>query len=170
MDTLYTLFVSLLSAINDDYYYYYYYYIHRLHTYVRTYVHTYIHVIKFTQHDFKIISLNCQSLSAKIDNLKILMHNLDNQQVYIDAICLQESWLSDLSDLSLLHIEGYQLISMAKHCSAHSGLYLSNKYQHKVLNIHEQSNLWDGQLIKFVLADWKVKTPCHANCVFINKC
>ena len=108
-------------------------------------------VIKFKQHDFKIISLNCQSLSAKIDNLKILMHNLDNQQVYIDAICLQESWLSDLSDLSLLHVEGYQLISMAKHCSAHSGLviYLSNKYQHEVLNnIHEQSNLWDGQFIK----------------------
>ena len=26
MDTLYTLFVSLLSAINDYYYYYYYYY------------------------------------------------------------------------------------------------------------------------------------------------
>ena len=107
-------------------------------------------VIKFKQHDFKIITLNCQSLSAKIDNLKILMHNLDNQQVYIDAICLQESWLSDLSDLSLLHVEGYQLISMAKHCSAHSGLviYLSNKYQHEVLNIHEQSNLWDGQFIK----------------------
>ena len=107
-------------------------------------------VIKFKQHDFKIISLNCQSLSAKIDNLKMLMHNLDNQQVYIDAICLQESWLSDLSDLSLLHVEGYQLISMAKHCSAHSGLviYLSNKYQHEVLNIHEQSNLWDGQFIK----------------------
>ena len=78
------------------------------------------------------------------------MHNLDNQRVYIDAICLQESWLSDLSDLSLLHVEGYQLISMAKHCSAHSGLviYLSNKYQHEVLNIHEQSNLWDGQFIK----------------------
>ena len=60
------------------------------------------------------------------------------------------SWLSDLSDLSLLHIDGHQLISMAKHCSAHSGLviYLSNKYQHEVLNIHEQSNLWDGQFIK----------------------
>ena len=28
MDTLYTLFVSLLSAINDYYYYYYYYYIY----------------------------------------------------------------------------------------------------------------------------------------------
>ena len=80
----------------------------------------------------------------------MLMHNLDNQQVYIDAICLQESWLSDLSDLSLLHVEGYQVIAMAKHCCAHSGLviYLSNKYQHEVLNIHEQSNLWDGQFIK----------------------
>ena len=50
----------------------------------------------------------------------------------------------------LLHIEVYQLISIAKHCSAHSGLviYLSNKCQHEVLNIHEQSNLWDEQFIK----------------------
>ena len=41
---------------------------------------------------------------------------------------------------------------MAKHCCAHSGLvkliYLSNTYQHEVLNIHEQSNLWDGQFVK----------------------
>ena len=75
---------------------------------------------------------------------------MDNQHVSIDAICLQESWLSDHSDLSLLELDGYQLISVAKHCSAHSGLviYLNNKYQYKVLNIHEQSNLWDGQFVK----------------------
>ena len=107
-------------------------------------------VIKLKQSDFKIISLNCQSLYAKIDNLKIFLRNLDNQHVSIDAICLQESWLSDHSDLSLLELDGYQLISVAKHCSAHSGLviYLNNKYQYKVLNIHEQSNLWDGQFVK----------------------
>ena len=47
-------------------------------------------------------------------------------------------------------MEGYQLISITKHCSALSGfvIYLSNKCQHEVLNIHEQSNLWDGQFIK----------------------
>ena len=40
----------------------------------------------------------------KNDNLKIVIHNLDNPQVSIDAICLQESWLSDQSDLSLLQV------------------------------------------------------------------
>ena len=25
------------------------------------------------------------------------------------------------------------------------------------------------KIVKVVLADWKVKTPCHANVVFINK-
>ncbi len=55
-----------------------------------------------------------------------------------------------MSDLSLLQIQGYQLMSMAKHYSAHSGLviYFSNKYQHEVLNIYEQSNLWYGQCIQ----------------------
>ena len=43
-------------------------------------------LIKYKQHDFKIINLNRQSISAKIDNLKIVIHNLDNQQVSIDSL------------------------------------------------------------------------------------
>ena len=32
------------------------------------------------------------------------------------------------------------------------------------------SNRVNLNLIKVVLAEWKLKTPCHANGVFINKC
>ena len=35
------------------------------------------YVITFKIHDYKIMSLNCQSLPAKIGNLKMLIHNLD---------------------------------------------------------------------------------------------
>ena len=60
-------------------------YLHHFQTTIAEYIHTTPNSIQchFKQHDFKIISLNCQSLSAKIDNLTILMHNLDNQ--HLDA-------------------------------------------------------------------------------------
>ena len=65
------------------------------------------------QNDFTILSLNCQSLSAKIDGLKILVKYVENS-CKIGAICLQETWLSNDSDTSLLTIEGYNLISVGK--------------------------------------------------------
>ena len=37
-----------------------------------------------------ILSLNCQSLSAKIDNLKVLINQINNQHK-LSAICLQET-------------------------------------------------------------------------------
>ena len=101
------------------------------------------------QNDFTILSLNCQSLSAKIDGLKILLNNVENN-CKIGAICLQESWLSTESDTSLLKIEGYNLISVGKTCSAHGGLaiYLNDEMNYKILNLYEQSNIWEGQFIE----------------------
>ena len=46
------------------------------------------------QNDFTILSLNCQSLSAKIDGLKILLKDVENS-CKIGTICLQETWLSN---------------------------------------------------------------------------
>ena len=64
--------------------------------------------------DFTILSLNCQILSAKIDGLKIILTNGENN-CKIGAICLQESLLTNESDTSLLKTEGYNLIFSVKH-------------------------------------------------------
>ena len=50
--------------------------------------------LNFKKNDFTILSLNCQSISAKFDNLKIFFENVDQ----FSAVCLQESWLSTVSD------------------------------------------------------------------------
>ena len=102
--------------------------------------------LNIKKNDFTILSLNFQSISAKFDNLKIFFENLDQ----FSAVCLQESWLSTVSDTSLYQLEGYNLISVGKVCSAHSGLmiYLKKEYAYKILQIHEQSDLWDGQFIE----------------------
>ena len=42
-----------------------------------------------------------------------------------------------------------------------------------VANLHDLLTIWSNMkcvTVKVVLAAWKVKTPCHANGVFINKC
>ena len=52
--------------------------------------------------EFCILSLNIQSLNAKFDELVILLHSLTNCK--FSAICIQETWLTDKSDLSLFKI------------------------------------------------------------------
>ena len=63
---------------------------------------------------FNILSLNCQSINAKFDQLKLLLRMLGQDDNSFDAICLQESWLSDNSNTNLLQIDGYHLISQGK--------------------------------------------------------
>ena len=102
--------------------------------------------LNIKKNDFTIISLNCQSVSAKFDNLKIFFVNLDK----LSAVCLQESWLSTVSDTSLYQLEGYNLISVGQVCSAHSGSYdiFKKEYAYTILPVHEQADLWDGQFIE----------------------
>ena len=98
---------------------------------------------------FNILSLNCQSLHAKFSELQIYLEAFINRNVNIDIICLQETWLSEQCDVSLLSLEGYNFIMKGKHCSAHGGvaIYLHTKYNYKILNICD-SDTWDGQFIE----------------------
>ena len=76
---------------------------------------------KKSQH-FSIYSLNCQSLNAKINQIKLKIEYLRENGVELGAICLQETWLSDDSGTSLLQTDGYQLISQGKTCTSHGVL------------------------------------------------
>ena len=50
---------------------------------------------------FCILSLNCQSINAKFDQLNIKIQQLKSNGYEFSAICLQEAWLSSDSDTSL---------------------------------------------------------------------
>ena len=84
---------------------------------------------------FNVLSLNCHSINAKIDQLKIKLKQWKNLNCEFSVICLQETWLSDNSDTSLIQIDNYTLISKGKTCSTHVGLliYLHNTYHYKTL-------------------------------------
>ena len=59
---------------------------------------------------FLILTLNIQSINAKFNDLFPVINNLTSQGLYFGTICLQETWTSSNSDLSLLQLPGYQLI------------------------------------------------------------
>ena len=81
---------------------------------------------------FNILSLNIQSINAKFDQLQLMLRNLHEQNCEFSAICLQETWLSDSSDISHLLLDNYNLISQGARISSHSGLgiYLHKKFSY----------------------------------------
>ena len=101
---------------------------------------------------FNIFSLNCQSINAKIDEIKIKIKQMESVNSTFDAICLQESWLSNNADLSLFKLDNYNIISKVKTCSAHGGLviYLHNSYRHKNILTNVKSDIWEGQFISVI--------------------
>ena len=58
--------------------------------------------------------------------------------------------MSDNSDTSLLRLDGYNLISQGKICTTHGGLaiYLSDKYNYKLLSLHKYPEIWESQFIE----------------------
>lgn len=115
----------------------------------------FIRLLNDSPNTFKIISLNCQSLNAKFEMLKTYVELYNDSNSKIDVICLQETWLSGDSDLSLFQLPGYKLISVGKLCSAHSGiaLYLRDIYEFKLLDIGISSEFWDAQFIEISVFD-----------------
>ena len=86
---------------------------------------------------FKILSLNCQSINAKIDNLKLLLNHYTDSECEFHAICFQETWLADDSDTSLLQLDGYHLISKGKTYSPRGSLLidLKNNIKFEIIDI-----------------------------------
>ena len=75
-----------------------------------------------------ILSLNCQSLNAKFNELQIFIEEMCHNQ--FGVICLQESWLDDNFEYSMFNLRNYSMIKQGKLCSEHGGLiiYVHDKY------------------------------------------
>ena len=99
---------------------------------------------------FSILSLNCQSINAKFDQLNIKVQQLKSNGYKFSAICLQETCLSSDSDTSLFKIDGYKLTSQGKMCSSHGGLaiYINEKFNFSTIDLNINSQIWEGQFIE----------------------
>ena len=54
-----------------------------------------------------ILSIDTQSLNSKYDELVLLLNIAHGQNIRFHVICVQETWLSETSDYSLVAIDGY---------------------------------------------------------------
>ena len=121
-----------------------------------------INLFKDDTHNFIVLSLNIQSLRAKFDQLSVLLSHFENF-FKISAICLQETWLSEDSDLSCLSLPNYNFIHKAKRVSEHGGLgiFLHNDYTFKELKSTKMSELFEAQFIA-------VNNDMYANNIIIG--
>ena len=99
---------------------------------------------------FSVFSINAQSLYAKFDQILAVITDLENNGFRFSALCVQETWLDEHSDTSLLQIPGYSLINCGRVCSAHGGLaiYLHEKYTFHICDLFKKSDIWEGLFIE----------------------
>jgi len=102
------------------------------------------------QNVFSILSLNCQSLSAKFNELKIYVEQFEESKCPFRVICLQETWLTDDHNVSLFQLDGYAFIHRARASSSHGGvaIYLRKDLEYKILPINGDQEIWDGLFIE----------------------
>ena len=107
-------------------------------------------IFRKNPNDFLIMSLNVQSIHAKFSNIFPIISSLSASGLYFGAICLQETWLADDADLSLLQLPGYKIIHQGKKCTRSGGLiiYLNEKFSFKNRKLYDKSTIWEGQFIE----------------------
>ena len=94
---------------------------------------------------FSILSLNVQSIFAKFDNLLCTLDILSSRDVSFSAICLQECWLHEDHDLSILEIPNYQMVAKTRKCCGHGGLliYLHQDFTYTEIKTPD-SDIWES--------------------------
>ena len=105
--------------------------------------------------NFTLLTLNSQSLYAKFYDLDIILNHFSEKSVEIGAICIQETWLADNADTSLLNIENFNLITQGYSSTTHGGLalYVNSKYNtEKIISIN-RSSVCEALFIKLSAGD-----------------
>lgn len=105
---------------------------------------------KTANNQFTIFDLNVQSIHAKIEEIRLFLHTLSNDNFYFDALCFQETWLSENDNTSLIEIDGYNLIHQGKSCSTHAGLaiYIRNIHSYDHYLSETNSAVWEALFVK----------------------
>ena len=111
-----------------------------------------------------ILSLNCQSLNAKFNELQIFIEEMCHDQ--FGVICLQESWLADNFEYSMFNLRNYSMIKQGKLCSEHGGLiiYVHDRYDISApLTLIDSVSGW-----KYLCIEISQKAPYPQKYVIVN--
>ena len=115
---------------------------------------------------FITLSINIESISSKFNKLTAFLETLSKENCFLDAILIQESWLSDEdckanSTINLFSIPGYQTIPLGRKCGRKGGLiiYLRDHYTYELRDLYKTSTDWEGQFIDITHIDKVKLTP-----------
>ena len=99
-----------------------------------------------------ILDLNIQNIYAKFDEFESFVERV-TQTNPISAICLNECWINEQSDLSLVQLRNYNMFyqSGSRVGHGHCGLviYVHEQYQCKEITLNQESSNWDYLCIEF---------------------
>ncbi len=99
--------------------------------------------LQVCKNTFTIFSTNRQSINAKIVELRLSIEHLKTFNFMLSVICIQESWLSEGADTSLIHGKSY---------SSKRGviIYLNENVNYKLkLNLFKYT-IWEGQCVEIM--------------------
>ena len=107
-------------------------------------------LLKDKKDSFTILSSNMASLRCKFDEFEIFINDLKEQGNEFSVICIQESWISETDDISLLQLKGYNCISQGKYCSSRGGLliYIKECFAYTVVSGYKKFDDWESQIIE----------------------
>ena len=110
-------------------------------------------VLQNTNSKISMLSLNCQSITAKFDKLKLFLADV-NIECPISVICIQESWAHESVDMSQFLFPNYSLIFKNRRLSTHGGLSMCihDDFAYKDLNqeiiISSTSTLFESHFVE----------------------
>ena len=116
-------------------------------------IESFMNSLKKRDRSFTTLSLNIESLRAKFTQLSTLIHTLTDNDCHLDAILIQETWLTDIQckneTLELYNIPGYQAIPLGRQCGRKGGLmiYLNEIYSYTPRQLYTPSIHWEGLFI-----------------------
>ena len=103
-------------------------------------------------HGFCLLTLNCQSLNAKFEQIKIMLNFFKLNKFIIHILCLQETWvLGNPPDLSIFQLPGYQApVGVGNSCSRHGGLaiYVVDGLNYSIMQKVNTSKIWEALFMK----------------------
>ena len=99
---------------------------------------------------FSVLSLNAQSLFAKINELQAILDLYSSQRIHFPVICIQETWITDESKLPLVSLEGYECFYVKPTSSSHGGFitYVDNEFDVSVTKKIDNSTVWEGLFLE----------------------
>ncbi len=92
-------------------------------------------ILQTCKNKFTVFSTNIQSINTKIDELRLYIEHLKSFNFMFSVISIQETWLSEGGDTSLIQLEGYKCIPQGKCCSSKGRLikiYLHENFNYKL--------------------------------------